>query len=136
MQEDNEFLFVYGSLRSESNHPMSLLLTKLAKHHGDASFNGQLYDAGSYPAAVDSEATTDKVYGELYELFEPKKILTDLDNYEGYNPQNTSESLFIRKKITIRHSGKELQAWIYLFNRSVRDLHRIPSGNYLTYLNK
>lgn len=133
---DYTFLFVYGTLRSKTNHPMAELLQKYSISKGEASISGKLYDVGSYPAAILSKNEEDNVFGELFKLKDADVIFNDLDEYEGFYPQRPQDSLFIRKEVAVHNLEHDntIAAWIYLFNRSVDDLTHIPGGDYLEYL--
>lgn len=130
-----KLLFVYGTLRRDTDHPMSHLLQNHSTNQEKAFFNGTLYDVGSYPAAIRSVNKADKVYGELYELLAPDLIINDLDEYEGYYPKRPKDSLYIRKKVLVHILDDGTRtAWTYLYNRSPNNLTRIPNGDYLEYL--
>jgi pyruvate carboxylase len=50
---DNEdYLFVYGTLRSQMNDPLHRLLETHAVLVGTGTFQGKLYDLGRYPGVV------------------------------------------------------------------------------------
>lgn len=127
----SEFLFVYGTLASHSAHPMHRHLAGSADYAGEGYFNGQLYRIGPYPGAIPSAHPDDKVFGELYRLDDPPKVLTPLDDYEGCSPDAPQPTEFVRQLQTIHlEDGTRVQAWIYLFNQTVADLPRIISGRY------
>lgn len=131
------YLFVYGTLRSEIDHPMADLLEKYTLEVKPGIVQGKLFDAGSFPAAITSDDHSDAIHGKLYKIKDPKSVFRHLDPYEGYSPGHSSQSLFIRKKVTVRTSAKqETIAWIYLYNKPVDRLARIPHGDYLTFLKK
>ena len=124
---DNEaYLFVYGTLRSQMNDPLHRLLEKQATLVGTGTFQGKLYDLGRYPGAVPSRGSTDRVIGEIYRFSDPQRAFEIFDEYEGHR--------FKRKRVTIvQESGESLPGWIYLYARSVRRRPRILSGDYLQY---
>jgi gamma-glutamylcyclotransferase (GGCT)/AIG2-like uncharacterized protein YtfP len=126
---DNEaYLFVYGTLRSQMNDPLHRLLEKDAILVGTGIFQGKLYDLGRYPGAVPSHGNTDRVIGEIYRFSESQRALEILDEYEGHR--------FKRKRVTIiQEDGKSISSWIYLYARSVKRHPRIPSGDYIQYRN-
>ncbi len=127
----SEFLFVYGTLASHSEHAMHRHLAGNAAHAGEGYFNGQLYRIGPYPGAIPSSHPDDKVFGELYRMNDPQKVLGPLDDYEGCGPDAPQPPEFVRRLETIHlEDGTRAQAWIYLFNRPVVDLPRIMSGRY------
>ena len=117
---------------------MSTMLRRNSSTAGKAYIHGKLYDAGSFPAAVKSHRRGDKVFGELFRLGSPNRVLERLDEYEGYDPQDKSRSLYLREKTEVfgldgEQKGK---AWAYLFNKSVGSLKPIPEGDYIQYLER
>ena len=81
---DNEaYLFVYGTLRSQMNDLLHRLLETQAILVGTGTFQGKLYDLGRYPGAVPSRGSTDRVIGEIYRFNEPQRAFEILDEYEG-----------------------------------------------------
>lgn len=102
-----------------------------ADYAGEGYFNGQLYRIGPYPGAIPSAHPDDKVFGELYRLNNPEKVLAPLDNYEGCGPDAPQPHEFVRQPVTIHlKDGTRLEGWIYLFNRQIADFPRIMSGRY------
>ncbi|HEX4991418.1 MAG TPA: gamma-glutamylcyclotransferase family protein [Candidatus Binatia bacterium] len=126
---DNEaYLFVYGTLRSQMNDPLHRLLETHAILVGTGAFQGKLYDLGRYPGATPSRGKTDCVIGEIYRFSEPQRALEILDEYEGHR--------FKRKRVTIiQADGKSITSWIYLYVRSVTRRARIQAGDYVQYRN-
>ena len=51
----NPLLFVYGTLLSSVDHPMSRRLAGEAELLGEAMFTGRLYRVAWYPGLVDGE---------------------------------------------------------------------------------
>ncbi|MDX1522482.1 MAG: gamma-glutamylcyclotransferase family protein [Anaerolineae bacterium] len=133
---DQEYLFVYGTLRRGFNHPVVTLLERGANFVGMGYYQGQLYDVGPYPAVVASSRTGDTVVGDVYALHpDPTELLSRLDAYEEYFPNNHAQSLYLRQKEPIRdRSGIVHHAWVYLYARPTAHLRRIESGDYLEYL--
>jgi pyruvate carboxylase len=124
--DNEEYLFVYGTLRTQMNDPLHRLLEKHAILVGTGTFQGKLYDLGRYPGAVPSHGNADRVIGEIYRFSEPQRALEILDEYEGHR--------FKRKRVTVTQGdGKTIAAWIYLYGRSVKRRPRIASGDYVQY---
>src|SRR2546423_9138118 len=95
-----EHLFVCGTLLPEYvSGEMANLMGSL-RCVGEAEVSGRLYDLGEYPGAVLDPSSPTKVSGLLYELPDDQSILRALDLYEGFNPNNLENSLFVRKQIT------------------------------------
>jgi gamma-glutamylcyclotransferase (GGCT)/AIG2-like uncharacterized protein YtfP len=124
---DNEaYLFVYGTLRSQMNDPLHRLLETHAALVGTGTYQGKLYDLGRYPGVVRSRRNTDRVIGEIYRFSDSQRAFQILDEYEGHR--------FKRKRVTIiQEDGKSIASWIYLYARSVKRHPRIPSGDYIQY---
>lgn len=131
-KEDGGYLFVYGTLKSDMNNDMYHLLAKNAHFIGDAEWNGKLYKVEDYPGAIASNNPSDVVYGELYLLDNPDKILPALDEYEECSDKYKEPTLFKRIKDDVNIAGKNntVNAWIYIYNRPVDNLEQIKSGNF------
>ena len=126
------YLFVYGTLRRDSQHEMFHILAKHATFVGEAGFCGRLFLVDDYPGAVVSGNTGDRVRGELYRLVDPDVVLNHLDEYEEVDPREPDSGLFRRTLhfVTLL-DGTAVQAWVYLYNRPVAGLTPIPSGDFL-----
>ena len=117
-------LFVYGTLRAASGHPMHRRLRAKAEFIGAGSFRGRLYDLGTFPGAVASLSNTERVHGEIYRLREPERAFRMLDAYE--------DTAFRRAEVTIRGAdGTARRCWIYLYGRSLKRFPRISSGDFI-----
>lgn len=135
MDPEAEILFTYGSLRKHSGHPMQKLLSENAPYLGEGLFQGLLYMVSDFPGVIPSADPAHQVTGDLYELHN-RDILRQLDRYEGFHPERSKESLFIREKVTVTilPEEKNVGAWIYFYNRPVLPLQSIPSGDYLQFI--
>jgi pyruvate carboxylase len=65
---DSHRIFVYGTLRKDSDHDMYRVLARSSIFVGDATVNGDLYNLDTYPGLVLSSDAHSIVYGEVYEL--------------------------------------------------------------------
>jgi len=133
MAAPREFLFVYGTLRSDLAHPIAGVVGKHAQLVGRAHFRGKLFDVGEYPRAVASLSPSDRVVGELHriELGREAALFAELDRYEGWNPDRPGESEFTRERAWIEtEAGERVEAWLYTYNRPTGRLARIASGDY------
>jgi gamma-glutamylcyclotransferase (GGCT)/AIG2-like uncharacterized protein YtfP len=135
LSTEPQYLFVYGTLRSRFQ--AHRIFAGRAHPVGLGQMSGRLYDTGSYPGAVAATTPHDRVHGELYRL-DPEsatELLLELDRYEGFLPDAPEESLFRRVRAEVTTENGSLHcAWVYLFNRSVRGLARVPSGDYTDHL--
>ena len=144
-----EFLFVYGTLRSDMGHPMHAVLERYAQLVGVGTVPGQLFNLGHYPGLVLSESPGDKslnssdskVWGEVYALVTEAvpTLLSILDDYESYDPDRIAQSEYRRERVQVQlenastviggHQGP-VSAWVYVYNRDISTYPDIPSGNY------
>jgi len=79
----SKLLFVYGSLRTESPHPLAMKLRSQGRLLGKGSAPGILYDLGRYPAAMFGTGHDSRVIGEIFELPRDGRLLRELDYFEG-----------------------------------------------------
>ena len=130
---DPRLLFVYGTLRRGSPTLMAELLAGEATYVGEATVSGVLYDTGAFPACVPAGIPTQRVHGDVYALRDDSAatLLAQLDQYEGYSPDERFGSLFVREYARVRFDdGSEELAWIYRFNHSLEQARLIPSGDW------
>lgn len=126
----SEFLFVYGTLGRNAGHEMHQHLVRHAAYVGNGTFRGRLYRVSHYPGAVASPDPADVIFGELYRV-NAVELFTHLDDYEGCGPDDPEPTEFVRRRVAIdREDGTQVEAWIYLLNRTVTDLPRIASGRF------
>jgi gamma-glutamylcyclotransferase (GGCT)/AIG2-like uncharacterized protein YtfP len=118
----NELLFVYGTLRRGSRHPLARLLAENAEWLGFAYFRGLLFDIGPYPGAVPSGDPAHRVRGEVYRLKDPAAILPLLDRYEEFGKEFPEPNEFIRTRQAVLRGSSTVEAWIYLYNHPTDDL--------------
>lgn len=98
---------------------------------GQATVRGRLYDLGEYPGAVLSEKSRSVIRGEVFELPGDRSTLTSLDDYEGFEPNKRSSSLFLRRTWPVTmDDGKRLRCWVYVYNGTMKDARPLRSGRY------
>ena len=126
------YLFVYGTLRQNANHPMHQLLAEHSCFVAMASYQARLYRVDYYPGAVPSNNSADQVVGELYQLLQPDLLLPALDNYEECSPQFAQPHEYRREQQNITlDNGDSVKSWVYVYNRSTDGLALIQSGDFL-----
>jgi gamma-glutamylcyclotransferase (GGCT)/AIG2-like uncharacterized protein YtfP len=86
-----DHLFVYGTLRAESSHPMAHRLRVAGRHIGRGSTPGRLYDFGHWPGAFFAPEPKYRVIGNVFALRPGHRLLADLDKYEGVIPAQGEE---------------------------------------------
>lgn len=135
--KDHDYLFVYGTLRKDTQSVMHRLLSENANFIQKGTFRGRLFMVGGYPGAVPSPDPDDFVYGEVYRLKDADSILAILDAYEGCSQDSIQPAEYVRKKVDITlDTGNCVKAWIYILNQSIKGLQRIKSGDFLDALMK
>jgi gamma-glutamylcyclotransferase (GGCT)/AIG2-like uncharacterized protein YtfP len=90
-----------------------------------------LYDFGDYPGAVLDATASSQTHGTVFELPDDDSVLSALDAYEDFHPDNVESSLFVRtlQPVTLVN-GDLVQCWIYVYNREPGGARPIPSGRY------
>ncbi len=111
---------VYGTLkRGCSNHP---LLVRSRFLGTDWLRHIVLYDLGPCPGA--RKARSSGVLVEIYEVDDP--TMARLDELEGYNASAPERGEYTRERMTTRFGD----AWVYLYNGSVRGCRRMAQGSW------
>jgi gamma-glutamylcyclotransferase (GGCT)/AIG2-like uncharacterized protein YtfP len=118
----NNFLFVYGTLRSEFQNPHGERLRSEAELIGPATVNGTIFRVSHYPGFRPTPEGA--VKGELYRLGDPVALLHALDAYEG--------SEYIRIQVPVRTGIAETDAlaWIYQYKYQPAPDTQIQSGDF------
>ncbi len=131
MQED-DLLFVYGTLRRGARCVMARWLAGQADFIGSGVIPGRLYDVGSYPALRSARYAGEMVVGDLYRLSRPGFALARLDRYEGIGPGQSRPNQYSRERVLVTlEDGGTHQAWTYLYRGETARLRQIRSGDYL-----
>ena len=130
----SQHLFVYGTLRARAETWFADQLSLTATPVGLGHLRAQLFLVDYYPGVVDSDDLHHRVLGEVYTLpngARGAELLTVLDQYEGYDPDDQVSSEYVRETRSIELLGGEtLTAWVYLFNRPTDHLPLITSGDF------
>ena len=135
MTEKRQYLFVYGTLRSDSEHKRLPAMAH-ASLTGAATVRGRLYSFGDYCAMVPDDGPSNIVKGEVYELTgaSVQNTLTALDEYEGLGPRTLDPHEYRRERVHATLSdGRACEAWAYVLNRSNEGLQRIESGDFVEW---
>ena len=126
-----DHLFVYGTLRAESGHPMARRLRVGAKLLGRGSAPGCLYDFGDHPGAVFALDAKYRVKGDVFRLGPNSRVLTDLDKYEGATGDEDANEAFRRIVIEVTlDSGETVEAWTYALKEAPR-ARLIGTGDFI-----
>jgi gamma-glutamylcyclotransferase (GGCT)/AIG2-like uncharacterized protein YtfP len=126
----SNYLFVYGTLKRRSRHPMAGRLAKTARLAGAARIAGRLYDLGRFPGLKEPHSPHDWVQGDAYDLGENTLgILQEMDAYE--NAESPPPTPYERQVNTVLLAdGRALLAWVYWYRGAVREDQFIASGSY------
>lgn len=128
METEQQYLFVYGTLKRSVSNPVGAMMRTHAVYRAEALIAGQLYDLGPYPGLILEDSGT-AVYGELYEMTDPEGLLTLLDAYEGCGVGDPFPHEFARVEATVRDTdGLDYRAWVYVYQQQVDASWLVPSG--------
>jgi gamma-glutamylcyclotransferase (GGCT)/AIG2-like uncharacterized protein YtfP len=124
-----QHLFVYGTLRAESDHPMARRLRSQARLVGEGSVPGRLYDVGWYPAGVFDANEKRRIRGDVFALPSGDKLLAEMDTYEG------TDSQYARVPLDVAlDDGSTITAWAYVV-REAPNARLIASGDFIAHRN-
>lgn len=77
---------------------------------------GAKMDLGQYPGAKYMEQSDQFVFGQIFLMSDPGKVLSVLDEYECIGPAYPEPHQFIRKECHIFFKKTILKCWVYLYN--------------------
>lgn len=123
-----ELLFVYGTLRPTSGHPMAVRLAHAAAHRGTGWFEGVLFDLGEYPGAVALPGGA-RVHGELFALAAADPLWAALDDYEDVR---AGVAAFARVLLDVWSQANRVnvRAQVYLYRGQTAGRRRIEGGDW------
>jgi len=128
MSEPNH-IFVYGTLRADSDHPMARRLCLQARHVGKGSVPGRLYDLGWYPAGMFDANEKRRIIGDVFALKGGSRLLAELDAYEAGDPNYARAALEVELA-----AGGTITAWTYVVTEEPR-ARLIQSGDFIAHRN-
>lgn len=129
MSDDN-FIFVYGTLRKDCTTGAHKTYLTGAEFIGKAKVRGCLYRVSYYPALVLNDAAG-WVCGEVYRLTSTEQ-LQRLDSYEDCASPVDAQQEYQRQKIALlTDAGNAFTVWVYAYQHAVDGLQLIPSGDFL-----
>ncbi|MEJ2553881.1 MAG: gamma-glutamylcyclotransferase [Gammaproteobacteria bacterium] len=130
-------LFLYGSLLTGTpDRRLNKRMRRLLRRAPVAMIRARLYNLGRYPGVVFSTGTTDRVYGRVIGVGDPR-LLLQLDRYEEYRIDDPAGSEFVRVLMPAQllPSGKTIDCWVYVYNRRASGKQRIVRGDYIRFRN-
>lgn len=124
------YLFVYGTLKRRSRHPMARRLAQSARHVGSAKVAGRLYNLGRFPGLKEARSPHDWVAGDVYDLgANAEATLQEMDAYE--NAESPPPTPYQREPATVVGAdGQTRTVWVYWYRGNVHEEHFIASGSY------
>ena len=132
-------VFVYGTLRQGCFNYDRILKGRTAAEEPAWITGVTLYDAGGFPFAVmDPSKPGNVVVGELMtiDLAEHPHVLRDLDELEGFDPQDPSGP-YQRAEVTVQTNAGPVKAWIYQAGADVEQeftaADAIPGGDWVVF---
>ncbi len=133
MSDQSDYIFVYGTLRSDSDSENYHRLIAPGFTLVDrATVAGRLYLITDYPGLLRAENRHEKVVGELYAFSGGESALADLDEYEECAAHSPQPHLYTRSRETISlQDGSVYSAWVYFYNLPVAEEQLIRSGDFL-----
>lgn len=131
----SNFLFVYGTLMSASQHPMAQYLREHATFIGNGKLPGELFQVAHYPGAVKSQKSDSWVFGEVYEFntSNSHSVLSKLDQYEECSQDFPEPHEYKRQLEAIFMGADVVFCWTYIYNKSTHKLQPIPSGQFINH---
>src|ERR1700720_2661158 len=127
----SDYLFVYGTLRRDSNSEMYHLLARYGQFVDDAIYQGKLFMVDYYPGLVPSDNPHDIVHGEVYKLSCSDIVLSRLDDYEECGPNFCEPTEYVRRKGNVKtKNGEVITASIYIYDCPTEGLQLIQSGDF------
>ena len=128
MDKYKDYLFVYGTLKSDATNIHAKSFHQQANYIGEAKRQGCLYLVSYYPGAVPSFDKENFVYGELWQLNTPCSTLEVLDLYEECSELNPLPHEYKRSFESVWLGQTLLNAWVYIYQKDTSSLNRIISG--------
>jgi gamma-glutamylcyclotransferase (GGCT)/AIG2-like uncharacterized protein YtfP len=126
-------LFVYGTLRNDSPHPMARTLRNNARWLGLGWLRGRLYDLGEYPGLVVDPHAGELVWGDVWVLpVRCEGLLANLDVYEEAAAEFPPPREYERERRWVHWKDARLLCWCYTFQWPVpSNARRIPHGDWI-----
>ncbi|MFB3915331.1 MAG: gamma-glutamylcyclotransferase [Terriglobales bacterium] len=125
------FLFCYGTLLPEHAPPSVSNLIRKLRPIGPATVRGRLYNLGRYPGAILDAGSSGHISGQVFALPADTDVLARLDEYEGFDPADPGDSLFVRQECRAAMlNGNIVKCWIYVYNRKIGSVRPVPGGRY------
>lgn len=133
MSGNTDYLFVYGTLRSDSySDSYRQLIAPDFTLVSRATISGRLYAIVDYPGLLPAEEATDLVIGEVHAFEGGDSILSTIDDFEGCANHSPKPHLYTRTREKVfLQDNTVVEAWVYFYNFPVSETMLISSGDFL-----
>lgn len=129
MTSSPPFLATYGTLMRAFDACKRLEVADRLSFVSTCYLSGDLYDLGHFPGAVPGDGS---IRGELFRLRDPQ-VWAVLDRYEGYDPNQETASLFLRRRVKLE-APTDQTAWVYWYNGDPTGHPQVTSGDWAVYV--
>ncbi len=119
--QSQQYIFVYGVLRTIDGHPVHNYLRGVSDFVGAATVGGTLVEMESGSSGLMLSGNPDeKVAGELYCIHEgcDQDLFEVLDRFEGCSEDDPEPHELFRhqREVILLADGETIRAWVYLYN--------------------
>lgn len=118
--------FVYGTLRRGQRAERFWSESAGVEYLGSGRTRGLMFHLGGFPGCVFHPATPSFIVGDVIEVND-QSIINRFDQYEGFEPNDRINSLYIRKEVELE-DGRTVQT--YEYNHPVPVKYQIKSGDW------
>jgi gamma-glutamylcyclotransferase (GGCT)/AIG2-like uncharacterized protein YtfP len=128
----------YGSLMRGLGGLEQLPSASALRYIGPCQIHGELFDLGPYPG-LRAAASGSVVTAELHAILDAR-VVEELDDFEGFEPERPAESLYLRKRVALlsRTRGAlaptDRRAWVYFYNHTPDSSQRVDSGDWRAHV--
>ena len=130
MKDMSELVFLYGTLIPGQEPAEMTPVVRRLRRMGPARVKGRLYDFGEYPGAILDDSSDSSIAGQVFEVPD-KDLLTSLDDYERFDPEDRAGSLFLRVRCPVTLAdGRKLECWIYVYDGDPGRAPVVAGGDY------
>ena len=128
-----DLVFFYGTLMSGFQRPGRARLDRVLTPVGRGWIHAALFDLGIYPPPFPPPTAASGA--RCIACSTPTRVLSTLDEIEGFSISEPDTSLYTAKQIPVTFDdGRVGNAWVYFYNAPLGRAERIESGDYLEHL--
>ena len=136
-------LATYGTLMTGRQNGLPPALRARLRGGRPCLIRGRLYEVREpmpnggeavYPALIEDRHDPARIVGEVFAIGgspdEAAAVLAATDRYEDSVPDDPDASAYLRRRRPVLVDGVAHAAWIYLYNRPVGRLRRVPGDRW------